>query len=65
MARKQWLEGFDFTSISDDDGILLEHCFDELQVLSVVKILNGFKAPEPDDFLVAFFQRCWTMIEAD
>jgi hypothetical protein len=31
----------------------------------VVKDLQGDKAPGPDGFTMAFFQKCWSVIEAD
>jgi hypothetical protein len=34
-------------------------------VWDVIKELNGDKAPGPDGFTAAFFQKCWGFLKTD
>jgi hypothetical protein len=51
--------------ITANESALLERQFDKDEVLQVVKDLQGDKAPGPDDFTMAFFQKYWSVIEVD
>ena len=44
---------------------MLERPFTSDEVLQVVKDLQRDKAPGPDGFTMAFFQKCWLVIEED
>jgi hypothetical protein len=44
---------------------VLEQNFGKDEVIQVVKDLQGDKAPGPDRFTMAFFQKCWVVIEED
>ncbi len=44
---------------------MLERKFDRDEVLQVVNDLQGDKAPGPDGFTMAFFQKCWSVLEED
>jgi hypothetical protein len=39
--------------------------FEKEEVVQVIKDLQGDKAPGPDNFTMAFFQKCWSVIEED
>ena len=52
------LDGLEFSSIDEEDNIMLEHPFTEEEVLRVVKDMAGDKAPGPDGYSMAFFQKC-------
>jgi hypothetical protein len=55
----------DFDVISSEERNMLERSFTSDEVLQVVKDLQGDKAPGPDRFTMAFFQKCWLVIEED
>ena len=38
--------------------------FDKEEVVQVLQNLEGDKAPGPDGFTMAFFQKCWKVVEA-
>jgi hypothetical protein len=59
------MDGIEFDSISSSDRIMLERPFDREEVLQVIENLQGDKAPGPDGFTLAFFQKCWPVIEVD
>jgi hypothetical protein len=59
------VDGLDFARIIDEAKVLLEAKFDKEEVVQVVKDLQGDKAPGPDGFTMAFFQKCWPVIESD
>uniref|UniRef100_A0A2N9GQ47 Reverse transcriptase domain-containing protein n=1 Tax=Fagus sylvatica TaxID=28930 RepID=A0A2N9GQ47_FAGSY len=59
------VDGLEFDVITANERALLERRFDKDEVLQVVKDLQGDKAPGPDGFTMAFFQKCWSVIEED
>jgi hypothetical protein len=58
------VDGLSFLSIDVDDSIWLEREFEE-KVWDVIRDLNGDKAPGPDGFTMAFFQKCWKILKND
>jgi hypothetical protein len=58
-------DGLDFDSIDPIDRDLLEKPFDREEVVQVLQNLQGDKAPGPDGFTMAFFQKCWKVVEMD
>ena len=68
QEQESWrptVDGLEFDMISEEEQALLERKFDREEVLQVVKDLQGDKAPGPDGFTMAFFQKCWSVIEED
>ncbi len=68
QEHKSWrptVDRLDFDMISEEEQALLERKFDRDEVLQVVKDLQGDKTPGPDGFTMAFFQKCWSVIEDD
>jgi hypothetical protein len=59
------VDGLAFDSIDPIDRDLLERPFDREEVVQVLQNLQGDKAPGPDGFTMAFFQKCWRTVEAD
>jgi hypothetical protein len=59
------VEGLSFLSIDAEETIWLERAFEEKEVWDVIRDLNGDKAPGPDGFTMAFFQKCWDMLKID
>ncbi|RVW26614.1 hypothetical protein CK203_103918 [Vitis vinifera] len=39
--------------------------FSEEEILSALMEMNGDKAPGPDDFTMAFWQRCWVIVKEE
>jgi hypothetical protein len=63
-VRRPLLDGLDFSSIDEEDNIVLDKPFTE-EVLGVLKDMAGDKAPGPDGYSMAFFQRCWDIVKND
>jgi len=66
--QSMWLprvDGLSFSSIDVEERIWLERDFEEQEVWEVVRDLNGDKAPGPDGFTMAFFQKCWGVLKQD
>jgi len=59
------VDGLSFLSIDEDESIWLERDFEEKEVWDVIRELNGDKAPGPDGFTMAFFQKCWDILKYD
>uniref|UniRef100_A0A2N9G0Y7 Uncharacterized protein n=1 Tax=Fagus sylvatica TaxID=28930 RepID=A0A2N9G0Y7_FAGSY len=47
------------------EGTLLDSRFERDEIIQVVRDLQGDKSLEPDGFNMAFFQKCWRVIESD
>uniref|UniRef100_A0A2N9J5V1 Reverse transcriptase domain-containing protein n=1 Tax=Fagus sylvatica TaxID=28930 RepID=A0A2N9J5V1_FAGSY len=54
-----------FSVIEDSDRALLDSRFDREEIIQVVKDLQEDKSPGPDGFNMAFFQKCWSVVESD
>jgi hypothetical protein len=52
------VDGISFSSVEADECLWLERVFEEQDVREVVREMNGDKAPGPDGFFMAFFQKC-------
>jgi hypothetical protein len=54
----------DLSFLSTDDGerIWMEREFEKCEVLEVVRNFKGDKAPRPNGFTMAFFQKCWEVL---
>ncbi|GMY39027.1 SUPPRESSOR OF ABI3-5 [Fagus crenata] len=59
-VRCPLLDDLDFSSIDEEDNIVLDKSFTKEEVLGVVKDMVGDKAPGPDGYSMAFFQRSST-----
>jgi hypothetical protein len=59
------VEGLSFLSIDAEESIWLERAFEEKEVWDVIRDLNRDKAPSPDGFIMAFFQKCWDILKTD
>ncbi len=58
-------DGLEFDSIDLVDRGLMERPFDREEVLQVLQNLQGDKAHGPDGITMAFFQKCWRIVEVD
>jgi hypothetical protein len=54
-----------FLSIDEDDRIWMEREFEEDEIWAVIQNFKGDKAPGPDGFTMAFFQKCWEILKTD
>jgi hypothetical protein len=53
------------SSIDEGEREWLEREFEEEEVWEVVRKMKGDKAPGPDGFSMAIFQKCWEVIRKD
>jgi hypothetical protein len=54
-----------FNSIDEGERVWMEREFEEEEVWEVVRKMKGDKAPGPDGFSMAFFQKCLEVIKKD
>ena len=59
------MDGLSFTSIGEEAKDRLERRFDKEEVVQVLKDLEGDKAPGLDGYTMAFFQKCWPILQDD
>ena len=59
------MEGLEFDQIGEVERGWLERSFEKDEILSVVRDMEGDKAPGPDGFSMAFFHHCWSVVEKD
>ena len=59
------MEGLEFDQIGESERGWLERRFEKDEILSVVRDMEGDKAPSPDGFSIAFFHHCWRVVERD
>ena len=59
------MEGLEFDQIGELERGWLERSFEKDEILSVVRDMEGDKAPGPDGFSMAFFHHCWSVVGKD
>lgn len=59
------MDGLEFARIEEDERLVLERDFSKEEVVQVLQEMEGDKAPGPDGFTMAFFQKCWSVVEKD
>ena len=62
---RPYIDGLTFASIGEVEHDLLEKRFKKEEVVQVLKNLQGDKFPGPDRFTMAFFQKCWSVVDRD
>ena len=55
----------EFARIEEVERLELEGDFCKEEVVKVLYEMEGDKAPGPDGFTMAFFQKCWSVVEID
>ena len=65
VSRRPFLDGLEFSMISNEDSDWLGRPFEEEEVLGLIQGFNGDKALGPDGFFMAFFQACWVIVQSD
>ncbi|RVW85182.1 hypothetical protein CK203_032867 [Vitis vinifera] len=65
LAKKDFknCSGLTFDVLGDDEAVLLEVLFFEVEVFKVLLDLNGDKAPGLDDFSLDFWQFNWDFVK--
>ena len=66
--NEEWrpdVDGLSFAFIGEEAKDRMERRFDKEEVVQVLKDLEGDKAPGPDGFTMAFFQKCWPVLQDD
>ena len=59
------MDGLEFVRIEEDEQFKLERDFSKEEVCKVLQEMEGDKAPSPNGFIMAFFQKCWSVVEED
>ena len=59
------IDGLDFACLDEDERYSLEREFEKEEILEAFMEVEGDKAPSPDGFTMAFFQKCWSVLEQD
>ena len=59
------MDVLDFTCIEEDERLSLEKEFMKEEVISVLREMEGDKAPGPNGFTMSFFHQCWCVVEKD
>ena len=59
------IDGLDFARLDEVDRLSLEREFDREEIIAALREAEGDKAPGRDGFTIAFFQKCWCVIEKD
>ena len=52
------VDGLDFASLDESDRLSLEREFAREEIIAALREVEGDKAPGPDGFTIAFFQKC-------
>ena len=59
------MDGLEFASFEEDERLELESDFSKEEVVKVLFEMEDDKASGPDGFTMAFFQKCWSVVEID
>ena len=59
------IDGLEFDCLDETERLSLERDFEEEEILEALKEAEGDEAPGPDGFTMAFFQKCWSVVERD
>lgn len=56
------LDGMPFSAVDDEESSWLDNCFTK-DVFEAVKNMSGDKALGSDEFMMAFFKACWSILK--
>ena len=59
------MDGLYFACTEEEERQSLEKEFTKEEFIQVLREMEGDKAPGLDDFTMAFFQKCWSVVEKD
>ena len=57
--------GLEFARIEEGERLELERDFSKEEVVKVLQEMKGETASGPNGFTMAFFQKCWSVVEKD
>ena len=63
--RCQSMNGLDFSCVEEEERLSLERAFSKVEFIQILKEMEGDKASGPDGFTMAFFHKCWSVVEKD
>ena len=64
-AWRPAIDGLEFACLDKTERSMLEREFGKEEIIETLKEAKGDKAPRPDGFTMAFFQKCWSVLEGD
>ena len=59
------IDGLEFANLDEIDRVTLEREFEKEEIIAALREAKGDKAPGPDGFTMAFFQKCWCVLEKE
>ena len=59
------IEGLHLQRLNHVEAESLEQPFTEEEIHAALMGMNGDKAPNPDGFIVAFWQSCWDFVKEE
>jgi len=59
------MDGLEFARVEEDEWLELERDFSKEEVVKVLQEMEGDKAPGSNDFTMASFKKCWSVVEID
>ena len=59
------IDGLEFANLDEIDRLTLEREFEKEEIIAALQEAKGDKAPGPDGFTMAFFQKCWCVLEKE
>ena len=57
-ALRPTIDGLEFACLDEIERSMLEREFEKEEIIEALKEAEGDKAPGPDGFTIAFFQKC-------
>ena len=64
-AWRPTIDGLEFACLDKIERSTLEREFEKEEIIEALKEAEGDKAPGPDGFTMAFYQKCWRVLEGD
>ena len=64
-AWRPTIDGLEFACLDEIERAMLEREFEKEEIIEALKEAEGDKAPGPDGFTMAFYQKCWSVLEGD
>ena len=59
------MDELEFARIEEDERLALERDFSKVEEVKVLQEIEGIKALGLDDFTMAFFQKCQSVVKTD
>ena len=59
------IDGLEFANLDEIDRVTLEREFEKEEIIATLRKVKGDKDPDLDGFTMAFFQKCWCVLEKE